>query len=75
MMVNDQTLTELIQRKDKLLSYDLLRLISENAQDMITITTPEGKVEYISPSVKTLLGYEQDEILGTLSHETFYYED
>jgi PAS domain S-box-containing protein len=74
-MVNYQTAAEPIQINDKFPNYDLLRFIFENAQDIIAISSPEGRVEYISPSVNSLLGYEQEEVLGTLSQEFFYYED
>lgn len=72
-MVNDQ----ISKRNDELLpvNYDLLKLITDYAQDIITISSPDGRVEYISPSVHKLLGYSPDEIIGTISHETFYYED
>ena len=75
-MVNNQISTERKQIDDILpINYDLFKLIAENAQDIITISSPEGRVEYISPSVHKLLGYTQDEIIGTLSYETFYHED
>jgi len=37
----------------------------ENASEVISIYDEEGIVQYVSPSVKTILGYEMDEMLGT----------
>jgi PAS domain S-box-containing protein len=37
----------------------------ENASEVISIYDQEGIVQYVSPSVKNILGYEMDEMLGT----------
>ena len=71
-MVNDRTIADCIQKQDH---KEIFQLISENAQDIITISTPEGIVEYISPSVHKLLGYEPDEIIGTKVSANFHPED
>jgi two-component system sporulation sensor kinase A len=42
----------------------LLRIISDNAQDIITFTAPDRVTRYISPAVRHLLGYEVVEVLG-----------
>ena len=71
-MVNDRTIADCIQKQ---YHNEIFQLISENAQDIITISTPEGIVEYISPSVHKLLGYEPDEMIGTMASENFHPED
>ncbi|CAM4283778.1 PAS domain-containing protein [Paenibacillus tarimensis] len=38
--------------------------LSENAQDVILYMSPKGIVEYVSPSVSRLLGYEQSDWVG-----------
>lgn len=38
--------------------------IIERLNNLIVITNPEGAVEYVSPSVKTMLGFEPSELLG-----------
>jgi PAS domain S-box-containing protein len=38
--------------------------IIERLNNLIVIANPEGAVEYVSPSVKTILGYEPIELLG-----------
>jgi PAS domain-containing protein len=41
------------------------KLITENAQDIITFSTMNGIIHYCSPSVTNLLGYLPEEIEGT----------
>ncbi|WP_027003895.1 PAS domain S-box protein [Hugenholtzia roseola] len=41
-----------------------MQVLLENASEVITIYEKNGKVRYISPSVETILGYEQSEIIG-----------
>lgn len=41
------------------------RLLAENASDVISRCGPDGVVTYISPSVKRVLGYEPEELIGT----------
>ncbi len=40
------------------------RALLENAQDLITLITPEGVVMYKSPSVQHIMGYSPDELVG-----------
>src|SRR5260221_2241030 len=49
---------ELIRREN------YIQALTENALDVITTLTPEGIVQYTSPSVKTVLGYEREEFVG-----------
>ena len=42
-----------------------MQLLLENASEVITIYEEDGNVRYISPSVETILGYRQNEIIGT----------
>lgn len=70
-----QDITERKQEQLNLLETEALyRLISENAQDIITYTSPDGVTRYVSPSVRRLLGYEPEEIIGTISTD-FYHPD
>ena len=41
------------------------RLLAENASDVISRCGPDGVLTYISPSVKRVLGYEPEELIGT----------
>jgi PAS domain S-box-containing protein len=52
-------------------SEKLLSIISENAQDVITYTSPQGEFIYVSPSMYTHLGYTQDEIMAISPKDLF----
>ncbi|NHN30490.1 PAS domain-containing sensor histidine kinase [Paenibacillus agricola] len=55
---------------------ELFILISENShEDIVTFITIDGLCQYISPSVHTLLGYDQAELLGTVQYEYLHPED
>lgn len=41
------------------------RLLAENVSDLVCLHNPEGTYRYVSPSVRRVLGYEPDEIIGT----------
>jgi PAS domain S-box-containing protein len=51
--------TETLRRSE-----ERFRLLIENAYDLLTIVEADGTVRYESPSVSTVLGYAQDEIIG-----------
>lgn len=40
------------------------RTLIENISDLIWVTTPNGEILYISHSVKEMLGYESNELIG-----------
>jgi len=40
------------------------RALIENSSDLITIVSPEGLIAYQSPSLKRILGYEPEELIG-----------
>lgn len=56
-------------------SQDLYQLISENAQDIISFATPDGIVRYVSPAIKTSLGYEPDEYMGKVAIDFWHPDD
>ncbi|GCC50172.1 PAS domain S-box protein [Chryseotalea sanaruensis] len=41
-----------------------MQLLLENASEVITIYEDDESIRYISPSVETILGYEQKELIG-----------
>lgn len=51
------------------------RVIAENITDMISRNKPDGSYIYTSPSCKTLLGYEPDELEGKKIYEFIHQED
>jgi len=44
-------------------SEEKYRLISNNMTDLITLCEPSGKLTFCTPSVKTLLGYEAEDVI------------
>jgi two-component system, sporulation sensor kinase A len=42
------------------------RLIAEHSTDLITVIDPSGRIQYVSPSHFTVLGYEEGEIKGAI---------
>jgi len=57
--------TEKVQSQELLLSSEQqYRLLAEHSEDIITVHSPHADIQYISPSVKTVLGYAPEEVLG-----------
>lgn len=58
-------LTEMNRTSRQLMeSEERYRLLAENSIDLITYLDPGMRVTYVSPSYKTLLGYEPAELIG-----------
>jgi PAS domain S-box-containing protein len=51
------------------------RLLAENSTDIIARMTVEGKLLYISPACKTLLGYAPEEMIGHAQSEFIHPDD
>lgn len=67
--------TEAVQRQEKLRkSEELYKLISENSQDAISLSEPDGTIYYVSPGIRHLLGYEPYELIGR-KRSYYYHED
>ncbi|WP_189596942.1 PAS domain-containing sensor histidine kinase [Paenibacillus elgii] len=50
-------------------------LISSHSQDIITLCSPSGSVQYISPAVYTQLGYDPQELIGVLGQTLVHPDD
>jgi PAS domain S-box-containing protein len=72
-MMRDVTL-EREKRKNNQNNEALAQLMTNSKHDMISFTTPDGILTYISPSCKELLGYGQEEMIGRSRFE-FYHPD
>lgn len=57
------------------LSEEYFRSLIENTLDVIAIIDPYGTLIYDSPSVKTVLGYEEEEMLGSNVLELVHPDD
>lgn len=54
---------------------DRFRLMVENSHDIMTVRDADGKVRYMSPSVNRVLGYTQEQLVGTIGLELIHPED
>ncbi|MEP6988395.1 MAG: PAS domain-containing sensor histidine kinase, partial [Chloroflexota bacterium] len=52
-----------------------LRLITDNVQDLITLNDTKGKLVFVSPSARTLLGYEPESLLEMSSIDLIHPDD
>lgn len=53
----------------------LLRRIENNMSDIICLHDPDGLYRYVAPSVKSILGYDPEELIGTSPYQYFHPED
>jgi PAS domain S-box-containing protein len=74
----DQTASALFRtmaeeaRRDSELHY---RLLAENSMDIISQISREKRFLYISPSIKTVLGYEPEKVVGTSIYDYLHPDD
>ncbi len=54
---------------------DIYQLIAEYSRDLISIHSPEGDFQYLSPSVKDLLGYEPEELIGVNPYKQLFHQE
>jgi PAS domain S-box-containing protein len=60
-----QTLQYVLDTNRKLAESETkYKVLSENSRDLITLHRPDGAFLYVSPSVRNLLGYEPEELVG-----------
>jgi PAS domain S-box-containing protein len=65
----EKTVRELRDREER------LRLVTDNTSDMIRLTDTEGIFCYVSPSVRTCLGYDPEEMTGRHFQEYVHPDD
>jgi PAS domain S-box-containing protein len=53
----------------------LSELISESVQDILIYISPELIFQYVSPSLKSILGYEAEEFVGNLAVDLVHPDD
>lgn len=65
-----QRLEEELRRREK-----FYRTLAENAYDMVAVMQPDGRLDYVSPSVKDNLGYDPEELVGKNALEYVHPDD
>ncbi|MGC4377347.1 PAS domain S-box protein [Fictibacillus sp. Mic-4] len=74
--VISRDITKSKQREEALKeSEEKYRIIAENTTDLICVIDVYGKINYASPSIKTILGYEANEQIGKQSFDFFHPDD
>ncbi len=48
-------------------SEERFRLLAENSSDMVMRTTPDGVIEWVSPTISGVVGWTPEELVGTRS--------
>ena len=57
------------------LTEEHFRLLVENSDDILTIREADGRIRYMSPSIHRILGYKQEEMIGSIGFELLHPED
>ena len=64
------------ERTEELHKHDKrFRMLVENSIDIISLVDLEGRITYISPSIKRLTGFSEDEILGRSGFDLIHPDD
>ena len=79
MDINRQLQAEILERvsaEDTLAEKERqLRLITDNMLDIVTKIDPDGVIKYVSPSCKSMLGYESTALLSTPLRDLIHPDD
>ncbi|WP_433742258.1 PAS domain S-box protein [Falsibacillus pallidus] len=76
MLVSSRDVTERMRHQEELQdSESKYRIIAEYSYDLIRVIDPAGIVQYASPSHEVVLGYSQDEIIGSTFDQSIHPED
>lgn len=54
---------------------DRFRLMVENSHDIMTVRDADGKVRYTSPSISRIMGYTQEQMVGSTGFELVHPEE
>lgn len=56
-------------------SEERYRLLADNAMDMISRVSVDGRILYVSPACRSMLQYEPEELIGTDIYDLFHADD
>ena len=71
----DRTLGERTEKYETDVENSRLKAITENMLDVVSVLDAEGRTTFISPSVKTVLGYSVEERIGKKSFDLVHPDD
>lgn len=54
---------------------DLHAMIVRNSSSIVSVSGPDGNIQYVSPSVKKILGYDPYEMISRMRMEYYHEED
>ncbi len=75
-VVNARDITERAEAEERLrLSEEYFRALTENATDVTIITSIEGIIQYISPSLERIFGRYREEVVGKNTLEFIHPDD
>ena len=64
------------QENETLLEHEeQFRFLVENSHDILTIREADGRIRYTSPAVHRVLGYRQEEMIGSIGFELLHPDD
>lgn len=69
------SLQERTKAKQLAESQAILKLLAENTTELITLAKADGRMVYVSPSVKRLLGFSPEEMMDRTLTEFFHFDD
>ena len=67
--------TELVETTRLVESERAFRFVAENIRDVVLRTSSEGRIEFVSPSVRHLLGREPESLIGTEPRDLIHPDD
>jgi diguanylate cyclase (GGDEF)-like protein/PAS domain S-box-containing protein len=56
-------------------SKNIYKRLAENMSDMVALHSPDGRYQWVSPSVERILGYLPEELVGTDPYDLFHPDD
>ncbi|MCY0875500.1 MAG: PAS domain S-box protein [Firmicutes bacterium] len=62
-------------QKDARAARERFLLLAEQAQDVITFANCQGQLEYLSPAIEKVLGYQSEELLGKTVASIYHPDD
>ena len=54
---------------------EMYRILTDHSNDLICMHEPDGTFKYISPSMKYIIGYEQEELLNKKIFSILHHDD